>query len=548
MLHKNTQVKENPRKSKTSGGSPKKLSGTIVFALNRGSYLILRVNSKWLYIRKKKHKDMNPFTIIGQNIRCLAYSKTVKNREVYFLKDAVTFKPARECWEDRTRKILRAAGYRKIAKYHTLTPQFLWDLFWKGKLDIYTLIGSFYSHGFPLNRDIIPTVVVHFGTELYMRNKHHKADLLVRAVKMFLHLLQKTVSQDEIIESFSDSKVREKLVFTDSGFYPAVVYYQKQAVLERIKNHTDNATYSNIFDALKNNKYIAVTGKAGVGKTTLIKSLPIKIFKVGTTGKAAQRFDAHMTVHKLLNFDGVHFKGITHDWIEYLAIDEASMLTWDMLYELICGKSSRHIGKIIFIGDPEQLPPPQGEPAFPEILNILPKVVLTQAYRGKMNTQEISFTELKSMLDCIKTLVLKSIKENKTWQVLCPVYQAYPGIDMLNEFLERVIPAEHKKVIVTRNIYDTNNQLHVVNGTVGVVIGSQDNGFVTIRSEQQGIVLTVSKKVLQPACCLSIHKAQGSEWDRCILVIPRKYQIDRETFQTGTTRAKEITYVLKFKD
>lgn len=527
--------------------SVKKLSGTVTFALNRGSYLILRVNTKWLYIRKKKDEFINPFTVIGQDINCSAHPKTVKNQEVYFLKNTATFKPAKGGWEDRTRKILRAAGYRKIAKHPTLTPPLLWDLFWKDRLDIYTLIGSFYSHGFPLNNGVVPAAVVHFGAELYRRNKHYRTDLLVRTVKMFLHLLQKDVSQDDVIHCFSNSKVKEKLVFTDSGFYPTTVYYQKQAVLDKIKNHTKSATYSNIFDALENNKYVAITGKAGAGKTTLIKNLPIKIFKVGTTGKAAQRFDALMTVHKLLNFDGVSFKGITYDWIEYLAIDESSMLTWDMLYELVCGKSSKHIGKIIFIGDPEQLPPPQGEPAFPEILSILPKVVLTQTYRGKMNTHEIRFTELKSMLNCIKTLILKSIKENKTWQVLCPVYQAYPGIDMLNEFLERVVPAEHRKVIVKKNIYDADNQLQVVNGTVGVIINSQENGFITIRSENNK-VYTVSKKVLQPACCLSIHKAQGSEWDKCILVIPKKYQIDRETFQTGTTRAKEVTYILRFEE
>lgn len=525
----------------------KKLTGVITFAVLCGKYLILRVNTKWLYVKRLPNHKENPIWFIGQSISCKAYTKTVKNREVHFLLGPVHLKPAASGWENLARKVLRASGFRKLSNAKNLTPQKLWDLFWHDRLDLHTLIGIFHALGFPLNRDICPAAVVYFGTELYKKNRHHRVDLLIRAVRMFLHLISKQVSSLEIQTAFSSPKVQEKIVFTDGKFYPVDIYYKKEAVIKKIKSSTCESAvacaYTDLLDALKNNKYVVVTGSAGVGKTTLIKNLSLKIFKAGTTGKASQKFGANLTLHKLLNYDGVCFRGISQDWIDCLAIDECSMLTWDTLYELICGKSSKRIGKVIFIGDPEQLPPPDGEPAFVQIVNMLPKIVLTQKHRGQMAVKEVSFNDIHSMLNAVKTIIFKSIKEKKTWQVMCPVYQAYPGVDMINEFLEKVIPPAHKKVIVTRNVY-SDNALTAVNGTTGFIVNRHPNGFVTLKTEDNQIHV-VSEKVLHPACCLSVHKAQGSEWDVCILVIPKNYQPDPETFKTGTTRGKEITYVFK---
>ena len=137
------------------------------------------------------------------------------------------------------------------------------------------------------------------------------------------------------------------------------------------------------------NKFFILKGSAGTGKTTVISQLlkedrfkNLKIAFSATTNKAVSVLKeftkttnnkyAFLTIHKLLNIkrkidkDGKEVFNIIEDnkklikslsiyYYDIIIIDECSMLSNEIIHTLFKLKNFK--GKIIFIGDPAQLPP-----------------------------------------------------------------------------------------------------------------------------------------------------------------------------------------------
>ncbi|WP_338927469.1 AAA family ATPase (plasmid) [Mycetohabitans endofungorum] len=138
------------------------------------------------------------------------------------------------------------------------------------------------------------------------------------------------------------------------------------------------------------------------------------------------------------------------------------------------------------------------------------------------------------------------------FRVLCAVRAGPHGVDALNEWisaeLRRVArlplaPAARwfagRPVIVTRNDY----ALGLFNGDIGIALPAGDGALRVVFEQGAGQRRSVSPAMLpshDTAFALTVHKSQGSEFERAALVLPPTFSraLSRELIYTAVTRAR----------
>lgn len=154
------------------------------------------------------------------------------------------------------------------------------------------------------------------------------------------------------------------------------------------------------------NKYIAVEGIAGSGKTTMLEQAKllyeaqgVNVIGMAFTGKAAEAMESEaqissQTIHKYLNhlspttphnswdFSSVKKAETPEVWV----VDESSILT-DHLLSNILEASEKRNAKVVFLGDPNQLLPIGTGNAFARMTNKDNEQVPTLRMR-EINRQE----------------------------------------------------------------------------------------------------------------------------------------------------------------
>ena len=123
-------------------------------------------------------------------------------------------------------------------------------------------------------------------------------------------------------------------------------------------------------------KYIAIEGIAGSGKTTMLEQAKnlyqnqgVKVIGMAFTGKAAEAMETEaaipsQTIHRYLNqlspstpHDTWDFSSVKKaDTPEVWIVDESSMLTDHLLSNILKASEQRN-AKVVFLGDPNQLLP-----------------------------------------------------------------------------------------------------------------------------------------------------------------------------------------------
>lgn len=362
-------------------------------------------------------------------------------------------------------------------------------------------------------------------------------------------------------------------------------------------------------------RYTVISGYAGAGKSTCVRfivaalGLPEdKICYATFTGKAAQvllkKGNKNVsTLHKLLwehfpREDGSFFRRrVEYIPYELVIVDECSMMPKEIMEEL-----HRHREcSIIYLGDPEQLPPIN-----PEDDNHLldkPHIFLDEVHRQAMDSEIIRLTmDIRAgrpleLYDGNDVKVIKSddvVNGMYTWadQIICATNATRVAInnemrDMLGHTGD---PQDGDKVIALSNHWGVlaDNEDPLVNGTIGYLKnpyssyrrippylggGSFDivcGQFISDSDANFGELIMDKKQILEGVAsldwkttyrlrknpktqhivpldftygfCITGHRSQGSEWDKVLVFEERfPFGVDghRRWLYTVATRAAD---------
>ncbi len=328
---------------------------------------------------------------------------------------------------------------------------------------------------------------------------------------------------------------------------------------------------------------VVITGAAGTGKTTLIgeiaRNLDGECHIFAPTGKAAARLKEATgffacTIHRGLGWDGEQFRN--RDRLKKpVIVDESSMIDSWLMARLL----ERKPPQIILVGDAAQLPPVgRGQP-FHDLVALRPDMtcVLDVCHRNSSaihraaNLIRVGKAPATSEKAGGETWSMRETGAGKTTQetivswarkgaidpmqdiIVSARYGDEDGdggeINSLNAALLPILNPERPKgetwaigdrVICCRNFAD----LDLWNGDLATVDAVDVDGGIWLSLDRDGHqvrCVTEHKRELKHAYCLSVHKAQGSQARRVIVVCLTKHwhMTSRALIYTAVTRARE---------
>lgn len=359
----------------------------------------------------------------------------------------------------------------------------------------------------------------------------------------------------------------------------------------------DDSQILAIAAATSNLGLTVINGGAGCGKTVSIKAIcrileyrGCAVSLCAFAGKAAARLreaTGHhaSTIHSMLAYggEGLGFTaGNLHG--RSVIVDEASMVPSSLLYEI----TKRDPERLILVGDQAQLQPVGVGSPFHDVIDTLPTVVhtLTTCYRnkesvfaaaakirngempeeGKSAHEEFAvrrfdspeavhaFIEEKVKADAIdfdEDLVLSPRNGEGEEPAAATVKSLNASIQAIeNPHEDGVKFLADDRVMCTKNF----PKLDIWNGTTGWITRVDRDGkpfFLPDDADTEYDEIRLGEKeqrdAITPAWCLTIHKAQGSQYRDVYVVCLRRDAarlFDRSMLYTAVTRAKRKCVLL----
>ncbi|EPF7652862.1 AAA family ATPase [Vibrio vulnificus] len=404
----------------------------------------------------------------------------------------------------------------------------------------------------------------------------------------------------------------------DTGAYhPTAQLLMESVVAKRLKtlvkcnnlyDENANATYCSAVSELPyeltskqieavttclDNSVSCITGGAGTGKTTVLRTalrayhqMGFEIHAVALSGRAAMRLHESIgfvtsTIAKLLRENPIEPSVDKPNHL--LVIDEASMIDLPTMYRLVT-----HIHpsvRLIFTGDPDQLPPigcgkvladiveaktvantmldivkrQEGSTGIPEYSKLINQgVVPDQLSMGSIHFHETSKEDIAKV--CCE--LYKKHPENS--RVMAPTKALVKDINQLIQ--EAVNPSKdalefqingdkfflplrlNDAVLFTQNHYD----IGVQNGSLGTLISVKSTGESYGEVElDTGEKVEVTQSVLdgmELGYAITLHKAQGSQFPRIIIALQKGRILDRAWLYTAITRAESEIHIVGSSD
>ena len=353
--------------------------------------------------------------------------------------------------------------------------------------------------------------------------------------------------------------------------------------------------------AMQKKKLFFISGRAGTGKTTLVLSYlkgligngiitQNDIMLLAPTGKAADRlktvtgFQAR-TIASVLYENGWYVSlksgflmkrrnGGKKVRKRIIIVDESSMIDMASFRAVLSTVDLSYLMQVIFVGDKNQLPPVGAGKVFSQLIHELPgnlfelKVVnrfddqspqssLARAVlegTSKTGMDFSSFAKKYSSVRELGSLILEQIsqyeKKREEWIILTPNNIGSFGVNALNLMIKKSIFGYdikgynlNERVILLENLPERK----VYNGQIGYVEKVfdpfQDEFYIQV-SFENGIKANFGTYeaglLLNSAYAVTIHKAQGSEFENVIVVLPGKSRLlSKELIYTAFTRFRK---------
>ncbi|OQP88180.1 hypothetical protein BTR14_01610 [Rhizobium rhizosphaerae] len=384
------------------------------------------------------------------------------------------------------------------------------------------------------------------------------------------------------MERFVEDRIRTHLtdgstsdLFLDSILASDVERYLSEsrnlATLTEEQREAVRMTLANTFSLL--------VGGAGVGKTTTLRaineaarSFGMTVHQLAISGKAAHRIaeatgQPAQTIASWLH--AVSNNTLKPGRHTFIVIDEASMVDLPTMYRVLFHIPEK--APLLLVGDVGQLPPI----GFGKVLHrlveeeVVPKTELTKVLRAADVTGIPHFSRMvragsvpalsafeagapgASFIDANADEIaswLSRVREDlgcDDVQIVAPAYSGPSGIDAINRhfhLLNQSSGAETRGGLAAGDpcLWTQNDhQRQLWNGSLGIVSGfSGDAVIVEFNGRSYRIEASDIAK-LELAYCISVHKAQGSQFKNVIVPVVPTRNLDRCMIYTAMTRATE---------
>lgn len=323
-----------------------------------------------------------------------------------------------------------------------------------------------------------------------------------------------------------------------------------------------NAEQKKAVEAALQNRFSIITGGPGTGKTftatAIIEALQLKTCACAPTGKAASHLLGKLsteatggTLHSLLGVRSPldYAKPPEEIDAELILVDECSMIDPQLFARLLTAIPQQ--ARLILMGDVNQLPAVEGGSVFADLIvsGAIPTTTLNTCMRSdRTEILDLASKVLKGELVDIRTHDLGfasgSIEEiyQKLWKyvrgrdfndfrILSTLRKGPLGVNALNRYLFEKFQSDRYPILVNRN--DPKKGLS--NGDTAMVEGA----IATFADGRSWPLNQLSS--YEYAYCISVHKAQGSEYKDVLFLVPDGSELfGREVIYTAITRAKEM--------
>ncbi|MBK0384409.1 exodeoxyribonuclease V subunit alpha [Pedobacter sp. SD-b] len=146
----------------------------------------------------------------------------------------------------------------------------------------------------------------------------------------------------------------------------------------------------------------------------------------------------------------------------------------------------------------------------------------------------------------------QALKKLNNLRVLCAIREGEQGLYLTNRRIENYLSDKnlitkglefylHRPIMITKNNY----ALGLFNGDIGIIREDENKVLRAFFENSEGEIVSVLPGLLaevETVFAMTIHKSQGSEFDKVLIILPQTENIHiltRELLYTGLTRAKE---------